>query len=400
MENDHEHPEARLGWAQEYYAHAVRIGDATVAREAEEALTAAKKAIAAEYGLSDDDRATLDRNIQALRQRLAERTERVPGAAVVQGAHLYSEPEIGDLAAAALEVGETSHAIGRVAAVGRRAVLENGRVQLEALGEEFAQKLAEIEDELARTRVDLDSAVTDQRESSREGVQPPGFGVGRLGVIGGWPVGLVLLALVASLAQFEIARIGFDTTFTTLTSALVAFGYVVTLGVTAGLVGRLFASSLRRFVGSVVWVIAIALLSTPPIFLSALDAEASGMRAAADIVVAFVGLLFVVLSTATGYLRGYRERWHTDYFETMKLNELRTRERHASLQAQRVSLLHIYVARGATMLAETHRLDAIYVHQTLQRAPNLSEDLPWEVEDLPSPRWLRDACNELDSVRP
>ena len=105
------------------------------------------------------------------------------------------------------------------------------------------------------------------------------------------------------------------------------------------------------------------------------------------------GVLYVALCAATGYPAREQDLSRRSRINAILGENHRAREQYASLQAQRLSLMRTYVARGLTMYADGFRMDALFVHETLQQAPYL-DDLG-DDPTLLRPAWLRDAIREL-----
>lgn len=407
QDRDRRFPEVRLGEAQEYYAHAIRTQNEPARLKAEEALSAAKEAVATKQGLSEGARANLEDQIHALRTRLAQYAE-VSEKTSIEPAHAL--PAQGGLdvttlaAATAFEVGETAESAVLIE-IGRRAVAEEARARLEELGTQFAAEMAEAETLLATAEVELEVAtqrvatlLSESASDARVSDRLPGI-ASRF---------LALLAVVASAGQILLAQASFEGTLPVTQAAnfLLAIGYVLTLGGLSGLVGGWLASPSRLPLLQRAPV--ALLLCATPFFIA--NTTVDGFRAfgtrlaagysAASTVFAIVGVLFVALCLAVGYQ--VRESYisRRRFADALTDRRHRAYEQRASMRIRRLAVLRSYVARGEALRAEGLRMDALFVHETLRRLPHLGDDITTDDTDLLWPRWMNEALEELARERP
>lgn len=394
MDRDREQlPEVRFARAQEHYAHAVRMNDSAAKREAEEELSAARGAIAEAADLPDEIRVELENSIGALRARLAESDERLSTDLVDPAARLSlrEELDVGRMTAA-LHGAEPSTAATIMAAAGRRAVEEEGWARMELLGERFADALAEIDRSLAAVKVEHQHAVRRHRDSrwGKKAAFPlahPSFLAGAI---------LMSLSLLAVAAQAQLANDIFGATLAVAqpTAAMIALSYSLTLGAVAILSGSVLASV--RALGPDRWkrrAPVAAALCLPPVLLAGMAASTLGTGWLAASTVGLVGVLFVALCISVGYQNRMPE-----VVEELSLQHLvQTAQRHASVRAQRYSLLRTYVSRGLVLQAKARRRDALFVYETMQQAPHLGEDMQPVSGQSPQPKWLQDALVDLES---
>jgi hypothetical protein len=386
-----EEAEVRLGRAHELYAHAVRIGDRTAEEAARAEVEAAKQAVASSEPLPAAAVDQLNEDVRRLRDRLATDSEEPSkagaltprwGAPDIHTARTYSETEIAALAAA-LGAQTTPDVLARVAYAGRRAVVENGQVLLEALGEEFAADLSEVDARIAGTRVEQQRA-----EEASLPRFPAGTSLQRRVVMAGSAVG----PWIAAVPLFVIAREGFDIYFSNSGASIAAAaGYAATVALAAATAGRLVAARGRQNLIIAAVVLLGAVTAAAVVATLSLHGANPSNPALAFIL---VSEMCVALQAAAAYVGvRYQRVVSEDYDEVEKLWE--ARRLHAELSEQRLTILRTHVARGSKIIAETRRLDALYVWESAHHAGEINDDLWERMQPLEPPEWFERARAEL-----
>ena len=396
--------EVRLGKAEEFYAHTLRIGDATAAQRAREDIAAAHRALATATPVSEEEQADIRAEVHDLRGRLAAKAASERVAAEDDTLSLpIPVPSQAMVPLPILELeGLSVAAIAQAIAFQRRAIVELHRTQLEEQGELFAADLARLDGEIAAAEIALEDAIARRGEASPRSWPPswPGFAGSHTPTV---TVGVTLLLLLAYFAEVVVASTAFDAlALAGSTRLLMSIGTSAALAAIGFMTGRAFAMPVAppirigRTVGAVLSLAAplwIGLLAGDTSNASSRPLDAVSVLNV-KIVLVLLGYLLAAACAGIGFvsIRGQPQR-------NLDAEVLATQKLYLDLLARRTAVLSAHVARANQLLAEARWQEALFLRDAVLRTSDVVEAVDPAASRVEEPAWLLYATEELSLAR-
>jgi hypothetical protein len=381
--------EVRLGKAEDFYAHTLRIGDAAAAQRAREDIAAAHRALAAATPVSEKEQADIRAEVHDLRERLAAKAASERAATGDDTLPLPSQAMV-PLSIPELE-GVSVAAMAQAVTFQRRAIVELHRAQLEEQGELFAADLARLDGDIDAAEVALEDAIARHAEAYPRSW--PGFAGSHTPTA---TIGVSLSLLLAFFAEVVVAGIAFGTLDLAVpTQRLLGVGTAAALVTIGFMTGRAFAIPvaspilLGRMVGAL-----LSLAAPLWIGLLAADSASAATPVSVRVVLVLLGYLLTAACAGVGFvsIRSQPQR-------NLSAEVLAAQQHHRNLLARRTAVLGAHVARANQLLADARRQEALFLRDAVLRASDVADAVDPAASRVEEPAWLLFAMEELTLTR-